>query len=60
MVCKVVVRKCGCCGHHEIGVEREDGSYLTLQPGMKVILYDTVLKKEKERNETEFEYHSPT
>ena len=32
----VVARKCGCCGHHEIGVENEASQYYPLREGMKV------------------------
>lgn len=32
----VVAKKCGCCGHHEIGVENEAGQYHPLIEGMKV------------------------
>jgi hypothetical protein len=32
----VVARSCDSCGHHEIGVETEDGKFVPLKPGSKV------------------------
>jgi hypothetical protein len=34
----VTARKCKQCGHHEIGIITEEGQYLALKPGMKVVL----------------------
>ena len=36
----VTARKCGCCGHHEIGIEADAGEYVPLKPGMKVEIKD--------------------
>lgn len=30
----VVARKCGTCGHREIGIEDKNGAYVPLKPGM--------------------------
>lgn len=35
----IVAKKCECCGHHEIGIEKEDGTYIQLKPGMKIMGY---------------------
>ena len=32
----ISARKCPCCGHHEIGMTAEDGSFRPLRPGMDV------------------------
>jgi hypothetical protein len=32
----VTARKCNACGHHEIGITAQDGTYLPLKPGMKI------------------------
>ena len=34
----VTPRKCGHCGHHEMGIITEDGEYRALKKGMKIIL----------------------
>ena len=34
----VVARKCSCCGHHEIGIEKEDGVFVPVSPGARVKL----------------------
>lgn len=36
---KIVAKKCGSCGHHGIGIEKEDGTYIQLKPGMKIVGY---------------------
>jgi len=36
----VIAKKCGCCGHHEIGIETDAGEYVTLKPGMTVEIKD--------------------
>ena len=33
---RVVSRKCRYCGHHEIGLETDNGDYLCLKPGMNI------------------------
>ena len=35
----VVAKVCECCGHHEVGVETENGKYLSLRPGDKIKVY---------------------
>ena len=35
---RIVARKCSCCGHHEVGIEKESGEYVPLKPGMNVTL----------------------
>lgn len=37
----IVAEKCGCCGHHEIGIRKENGNYVQLKPGMKIVGYLT-------------------
>jgi hypothetical protein len=32
----LTARKCGSCGHHEIGIITEKGDYLPLKLGMKI------------------------
>jgi hypothetical protein len=32
----VTVRKCDACGHHEIGITAQNGTYIPLKPGMKI------------------------
>ena len=32
----IAARKCDCCGHHEIGIETENGEFVALKPGAKV------------------------
>jgi hypothetical protein len=32
----VTARKCGCCGHHEMGITTESGIYIAFKPGMLV------------------------
>lgn len=34
----VTARTCDCCGHHEIGIMTQDGEYIRLRPGMKIII----------------------
>ena len=34
----VTPRKCNCCGHHEIGLITDDGKYIPLKPGMKIVV----------------------
>lgn len=37
----VTARKCGCCGHHEIGLTTDKGEFIPLKPGTPVrILLD--------------------
>jgi hypothetical protein len=36
---KVVARKCGCCNHHEIGLETYTGEYYQLEPGDDIHLF---------------------
>ncbi len=33
---RVTARKCQYCGHHEIGIEKSNGKYVALRPGMNV------------------------
>jgi hypothetical protein len=33
---QISARKCQYCGHHEVGVETDNGKYITLKPGMDV------------------------
>ena len=35
---KIVARKCDSCGHHEIGLETENGEYIVLKPDMRCVL----------------------
>jgi len=39
----VISRKCGSCGHHEIGIITRAGKFLALKPGMKI----AVLQEER-------------
>ena len=32
----VTARKCGCCGHHEMGITSQNGKYIPFKPGMLV------------------------
>jgi len=34
----VTARTCDCCGHHEIGMMTQDGKYVRLEPGMKIMI----------------------
>ena len=34
----VTARKCECCGHHEIGVVTDEGEYVALKPGMRIVV----------------------
>jgi hypothetical protein len=34
----VTARTCDCCGHHEIGMMTQDGKYVRLRPGMKIMI----------------------
>jgi len=34
----VTARTCDCCGHHEIGMMTQDGEYVRLRPGMKIMI----------------------
>ena len=34
----VTTRTCDCCGHHEIGMMTQDGEYVRLRPGMKIMI----------------------
>ena len=34
----VTARTCDCCGHHEIGMMTQDGEYIRLRPGMKIMI----------------------
>ena len=34
----VTARTCDCCGHHEIGMVTQDGTYIRLRPGMKITI----------------------
>lgn len=36
----VTARKCGSCGHHEIGIITEKGDYLPLKPGTRIMLLE--------------------
>lgn len=36
---RIIARKCACCGHHEIGIEKENGEYVALKPGMHAALF---------------------
>lgn len=36
---RIVAKQCECCGHHEIGIETEDGRYIQLKHGMEVVGY---------------------
>lgn len=37
----VTARKCGCCGHHEIGLTTDKGKFIPLKPGTPIrILMD--------------------
>jgi hypothetical protein len=35
---RIIARPCACCGHHEIGLETENGEYLPLKPGTRIRL----------------------
>jgi hypothetical protein len=35
---RVTARRCPCCGHHEIGLETENGNYFPLKPGTRIRL----------------------
>jgi hypothetical protein len=32
----VTARKCNCCGHHEMGIITQTGTYIAFKPGMTV------------------------
>ena len=32
----VTARKCDCCGHHEMGITSQTGTYIAFKPGMLV------------------------
>jgi hypothetical protein len=32
----VTPRTCDACGHHEIGITAQNGTYIPLKPGMKI------------------------
>ena len=32
----VTARKCDCCGHHEIGITTQAGTYVPLKPGIMI------------------------
>ncbi len=32
----VTARKCDACGHHELGITAQNGTYIPLKPGMKI------------------------
>ena len=32
----ITAKKCGCCGHHELGITTKDKEYIPLKPGTKV------------------------
>ena len=32
----VTAKTCDCCGHHEIGITTENGTYIPMKPGMVV------------------------
>ena len=40
----VTPRKCNCCGHHEIGIVADDGKYIPLKPGMKIIVEELLVE----------------
>lgn len=31
----VAARKCSCCGHHEIGIETDEGEFVPVRSGLK-------------------------
>ena len=33
---RVIAKKCRYCGHHEVGLETKEGSYISLKPGMDI------------------------
>lgn len=33
---KVTAKKCDCCGHHEMGIITQTGTYIAFKPGMTV------------------------
>jgi len=39
----VTARTCDCCGHHEIGIMTQDGTYIRLKPGMKITIAEQKL-----------------
>jgi hypothetical protein len=36
----VTARKCGCCGHHELGIVTAENEYVPLRPGMRVVVVE--------------------
>jgi hypothetical protein len=32
----VTAKKCDCCGHHEMGITSQTGTYIAFKPGMLV------------------------
>ncbi|MEJ2657704.1 MAG: hypothetical protein P8012_11000 [Desulfobacterales bacterium] len=39
----VTARTCDCCGHHELGIMTQEGVYVRLKPGMKIMVIDKKL-----------------
>lgn len=36
----VIARQCDYCGHHEIGITTDADEYVTLKPGMKIVVHE--------------------
>ncbi len=47
----VTARNCPTCGHHEIGLVSENGAFLPLKPGTRVIMVDETEPEEIQDNE---------
>lgn len=37
---KVSTGICDCCGHHEVGITTDEGQFIPLRPGMKVLILE--------------------
>jgi hypothetical protein len=44
----VTARTCDCCGHHEIGMITQTGTYVSLKPGMKIRILDRAVNSRKD------------
>jgi hypothetical protein len=43
----VTARTCDCCGHHEIGIMTQTGTYIPFKPGMKIRILDSGMNSGK-------------
>ena len=44
----VKAKNCKCCGHHEIGIETDEGEFITFKPGTRI--YCVLIDKEGDKN----------